>query len=876
MRKSLLISIMIAGLIPHVPASAQRRPKIDTVASADRGWPVLKRYDQDHTVRIALPLGGIGTGTVSLGGRGDLRDWEIMNRTAKGFVPMRQRSVGPFFALFAKTGEGKTTTRAIEGVIDVSGYEESHGSTVPNHGLPRFRQCSFAAAYPFGQVMLSDDDVPVDVRIEAFNPLIPVDAEASGIPVAVLRYVLTNKTNNAVTASVCGSMPNFIGIDGSAYRNDWKGDPVPIGAKANANKFRESDRIRGIFMHSEGVDAEAEQWGTIALTTTAKSGVTHRSNWIRGGWGSSLLDFWDDFSDDGKLRMRKDTGEDMPMASLAVEVELPARGTKEVKFLLTWHVPNRQTWTPKRKGKDTIGNYYTTKYADAWDVAEKFAPQLGTLEKKTAQFVRAFCQSDLPEVVKEAALFNISTLRTQTCFRTADGRFFGWEGSSNTRGCCHGSCTHVWNYEQALAFLYGSLACLMREVEFAHATDDDGLMSFRVHLPLEHAQDFGKAAADGQMGCIMKIYRDWQLSGDDQMLRDLWPGVKRALEFCWIKGGWDADKDGVMEGCQHNTMDVEYYGPNPQMGVWYLGALRAAEEMARHLGEDDFAATCRRLFENGSKWIDDNLFNGEYYEHQVRPPKDKSDIAPSLLIGMGAKDPTKPDYQLASGCLVDQLVGQYMAHVCGLGYLLDRDNVGATMRGIMKYNLREGLYGHFNCMRSFAMGDESALLMASYPEDKPENPFSYFTEVMTGFEYTAAVGMLYEGQTEAGLKCIENIRDRYDGRKRSPFNEAECGHHYARAMASWAAVLALTGFNHSGVEKSMTFANKGGTHFWSNGYAWGNCLVKRSKRAAQVELSVMHGELTLEKFTLGDFGQAQFEEPLKIEVGQRAGFRIRK
>jgi hypothetical protein len=243
---------------------------------------------------------------------------------------------------------------------------------------------------------------------------------------------------------------------------------------------------------------------------------------------------------------------------------------------------------------------------------------------------------------------------------------------------------------------------------------------------------------------------------------------------------------------------------------------------------------------------------------------------------MGAKDPTKPDYQLASGCLVDQLVGQYMAHVCGLGYLIDRKNVGATMRGIMKYNLREGLYGHFNCMRSFAMGDESALLMASYPKDRPENPFSYFTEVMTGFEYTAAVGMLYEGQTDAGLKCIENIRTRYDGRKRSPFNEAECGHHYARAMASWAAVLALTGFNYSGVEKSMTLADKDGTHFWSNGYAWGSCSIKRSKRAARVDLSVMQGELTLEKFALRDFGQTQFETSLKIEAGEKAVFRIRR
>ncbi|MBN2313018.1 MAG: hypothetical protein JXM79_03750 [Sedimentisphaerales bacterium] len=878
MRKSRLILIVIVGcnLLPAITVSAQVKATIekvqtDTDAAKDR--PILKGYDRDHLARIALPLGGIGTGTVSLGGRGDLRNWEIMNRAAKGFVPLRGSS-GPFFALFTKTVDGRTVTKAIEGPIELSDYEESHGSTVPNHGLPRFRACSFAAAYPFGQVMLSDPDVPVDVRIEAFNPLIPGDPEASGIPVAVLRYVLRNKTNKVVTASVCGSMPNFIGIDGSGNTKDWKGDLVAVGGKANRNRFREGSNIQGIFMDSEGVAPKAEQWGTIALTTTAETDVSYRTAWMPQGWGSSLLDFWDDFSEDGRLREREATGEDTPMASLAVEVELPPKGTKEVAFLLTWHFPNRQTWTPKGNEQDRIGNFYTTQYRDAWDVAEKLLPRLAKLEEETVRFVRTFCQSDLPDVVKEAALFNVSTLRTQTCFHTEDGRFYGWEGSSNTRGCCHGSCTHVWNYEQATAFLFGKLAMSMREVEFAHATDNDGLMSFRVGLPLERAQSFGKAAADGQMGCIMKMYRDWQLSGDDRMLRTLWPHVKRALEFCWIEGGWDADRDGVMEGCQHNTMDVEYYGPNPQMGVWYLGALRAAEQMARYLGEDDFAATCRRLYEQGRQWMDKNLFNGEYYEHQVRPPKDRSDIAPSLLIGMGAKDPMEPDYQLGSGCLVDQLVGQFMAHVCGLGYLLEPDHVRKTLQAIMKYNLREGLYGHFNCMRSFALGDESALLMASYPKDRPKNPFPYFTEVMTGFEYTAAIGMLYEGQLEQGFKCIENIRDRYDGRKRSPFDEAECGHHYARAMASWAAVLALTGFHYSGVEKSMTFAAQDGTFFWSNGYAWGSCSLKRENNNVRVELAVLHGKLNLLRFILRGFGDVQFDKTLLIKAGEKIAFTI--
>ena len=800
-------------------------------------WPVLRHYDQQHLREIALPLGGIGTGTVSLGGRGELRDWEIMNVPGKGFSTVRQGNNTPFVAIYVKPQNGGAITSMLAGQLYDDEYLDCEGRPANNFGMPRFEETSFDAAYPFGQVNLRDSAIPVTVRIKGFNPLIPCNTDDSSLPVAVLAYEVTNPTDRAMEVSVCVSMRNFIGCDGTQYNSNGS-EYFPYGAKNNKNIYREQDEIKGIFFYSDGVDKADQAWGTMALTTDANGQVTYRTCSKPNRWENAILNFWDDFSADGLLTQKEWPLEDDPLASLAAKKHLAPGTTERFNFYLTWNFPNRKGWS-----QTVVGNYYSLLYDDAWDAAEKIVPRIPQLEQETLRFVDALLGSTYPDVVKEAALFNLSVLRSQTVFRLPSGHLMGWEGTRDRVGSCYGSCTHVWNYEVATPFLFGELARTMRDVEFNYALkEENGLMNFRAALPLEEAAKRNSAAADGQMGCIMKFYREWQLSGDDSFLRDNWEHVKKALSYAWVEKGWDGNQDGVMEGSQHNTMDVNYFGPNPQMGFWYMGALRAAEEMALYMKDKEFAKKCWMLFERGSAWMDANLFNGEYYEHKITDPEtfeylDMSD--PNIKI---------PDFQLGRGCLVDQLVGQYMAHICGLGYLGEKEHIQTTLHSIMKYNYLPDFSRHFNNMRSYVLGKEAGLLMAAWPNGRLEVPFPYFTESMTGFEYCAAVGMLYEGMEDDGLKCIKAIRDRFNGSKRSPFNEPECGHHYARSMASWASILALSGFHYSGVEKQMTFTSRPGTYFWSNGYAWGTCEVKADGSAV---LTVMKGTLQLNKLLIG-------------------------
>jgi uncharacterized protein (DUF608 family) len=542
------------------------------------------------------------------------------------------------------------------------------------------------------------------------------------------------------------------------------------------------------------------------------------------------------------------------VGSICLKRKIAPSQAADYTFLLAWHFPNR---TPKHCGWDApkehensiIGNWYATRFNDAWAAAEYAAANHEQLELRTGKFIKAIQDTTIPGAVRDAAMSNLSTLVSTTCFRTSDGEFHGFEGVDDQSGCCFGNCTHVWNYETATASLFPALSRSLRRSAFGYSMDDRGALSFRQLLP-DKIERWGFAAADGQMGQIIKVYLDWQQSGDPDFLAEFWPKAKRALEFAWVPGGWDANRDGVFEGVQHNTYDVEFYGPNPLCGIYYLAALRACEEMARASGDSTSAAEYKRLFESGSRWIDANLFNGEYYIQKIEGHA-ASDIAKSLRVGMGADDPEHPQYQLGNGCLVDQLLGQYMAHVAGLGPLLNPQNVRKTLESIYRYNHKPHLYDHDNVERTFALNDEAAMVICDYGKgERPRIPFPYYAEVMTGFEYSAASLMLYSGMKSQGVQCITDIRRRYDGVRRNPFDEAECGHHYARAMASWSGLLALSGFSYRGSERhliAMPRVNPGAFQsFWSTGSGWGMF----SQKATGFSISITEGCLKLRSLEL--------------------------
>ncbi|MDG0814339.1 GH116 family glycosyl hydrolase [Cohnella rhizosphaerae] len=209
------------------------------------------------------------------------------------------------------------------------------------------------------------------------------------------------------------------------------------------------------------------------------------------------------------------------------------------------------------------------------------------------------------------------------------------------------------------------------------------------------------------MGAIVRTYREWKLSGDTAWMRSLWPAVKKALAYAWHpdnEHGWDRDRDGVLEGAQHHTLDVELYGPSAYLNGYYQAALLAASRMGEAVGDED-AAEYARLYAQGREWIDRHAFNGEYYRQLLDLADDRYPIDPEL---------GQIKYQIGEGCHIDQVIGQWHASIAGLGDIFDPGQVRRALASIYRHNFAS-MRGHANANRVYALNDERGLLVCTWP-----------------------------------------------------------------------------------------------------------------------------------------------------------------
>jgi uncharacterized protein (DUF608 family) len=776
--------------------------------------------------RIAFPLGGMGAGMFCVEGNGCFSEFSLRHKPDVGNKPM-------IFAAISVKGK-KNAAKIIEGTVQpwrifgVPGAGNGGGFM----GCPRFSNAEFSSRFPFANISLKDEKMPLNVSLNAWSPFIPGDADNSSLPVAGLEYTFTNPTSEKLDAVFSFHSENFMQV---WVPNEYKW----IGAKDSVMSMS-----HGFILEQYCQPEHPEYKGEFAVYTDAADAVIDYC-WFRGGWFDARTLLWDDVA---KCNMPADSvTKGSKGASMYVPVNLKPGESKTVRVMIAWHVPHSDqrvgmdpdNTPPVKKpdaktcvpGSGCCSSEITSQYYEPWyyekfkdvrEIATYWHLNYEELKKKTELFTKTFYSSDLPPVVLEAVAANLSILKSPTVLRQKDGRLWGWEGCGDTWGCCNGSCTHVWNYAQSISNLFPSLERTLRETEFNLDQDSTGHQNFRANLPIRKPAHNFHAAADGQLGGIMKTYREWRISGNNDWLKEIWPLVRKSMDYAI--NHWDPRHKGVIEEPHHNTYDIEFWGPDGMHTSFYLGALNAAIKMGTFMGED--VKLYQELYDKGKAFMEKDLFNGEYFFQKIvtqglnaEDPvtASKKSIGGTFYSEEGKKllEAEGPKYQYGTGCLSDGVLGSWISDMCGVDAGIDPAKIKSHLLSVYQYNFRSDLSDHSNTQRpSYAYGKEGGLLICTWPKGGALTlPFPYSNEVWTGIEYQVASHLMMNGEVEKGLDIVKALRNRYDGRIRNPYNEYECGHWYARAMSSYGLIQGLTGIFFDAVDKTMYIDSKIGNDF---------------------------------------------------------------
>ncbi len=517
--------------------------------------------------------------------------------------------------------------------------------------------------------------------------------------------------------------------------------------------------------------------------------------------------------------------------SLGRKLTLAPGQSATVTFVVAWHFPNLSLDGPLRK----CGRHYATKFSSAHAVAQYLAANFDRLASQTRLWRDTWYDSTLPFWFLDRTFLNTSILATSTCYRFANGRFYGWEGV----GCCAGTCGHVYHYAHAAARLFPELERSTREkVDFGLAQMPNGAIHFRGEF-----NDF--PAVDAQAGTILRALREHQMSPDSAFLDRTWPRIKLATQWLIAK---DANHDGLIESNQHNTLDTDWFGPVAWLSGLYLAALAAAAEMADETGDAEFGRQCRGLLETGRKNLVAQLFDGDYFINKVDPKHLDA-------INSG------------TGCEIDQVFGQSWAFQVGLPRVLPEQETLSALKSLWRYNFSPdvGPYRAINQPgRWYALAGEAGLLMCTFPRRDwdyarakgkgADWAAGYFNECMNGFEHQVAGHMIWEGLLLEGMAIERAVHDRYHAARRNPWNEIECGDHYARSMASYGVFLAACGFEHHGPKQHLGFAPRlTPENFkcaFTSAAGWGSYAQKLEGGKLKAQISVRHGSLHLKTIAL--------------------------
>ncbi len=783
-----------------------------------RGFVTSYKKSKNELQYIGMPVGGIFTGTVYLGGDGRLWLWDIFNKNQNGIDP--KTIEWDFEVHEGRKVRSQDGSAYVQPAKNIRPLEQGFAFKIETEGKTIIKRMEaedwdeivFEATYPMAKIHYIEHHLGIDVSAEVFSPFIPLDENNSGLPCTIYTFSIKNNLKNDITVSIVGWLENKV-LPKAAKKSDIR-----------VNHFHKSNGaiiLSSAIKDTESMDQiKQADYGTLAI------GAMNMQNW--GNTSFSLPITQESFDLRNEFSSEKQIAEGSLLNAVCSKLIIKGGKNRKASFAIAWHFSNLHLNTLI---KDT-GRFYNNQFKNARDVLTYVHTNFKKLSTETSLWKDVWYGSTLPWWFLERTFLNISTLATTTAHRFESGRFYAWEGV----GCCAGTCMHVWQYAQAMGRIFPAIERDTRErIDLGLSLMPDGMIWYRGEV-------VKTAAIDGQAGTILRILREHKMSQDYTFLEKNWEKIK--LATTWIIHQ-DKNKDGMEDTPIENTLDAVWDGEIAWLVGLCIAAVKACEIMAKEMGDLAFAATCADYVAKGSKNMEEQLFNGEYFIHKPDKIKGREKLG---------------SYNT---CHIDQVYGQSWAHQVGIGRILNKEKTISALKSLWKYNFTPDVGPYIKERRGwrpYALAGEGGMVMNTNPgnEEKPYGEkaswqLGYFHECMSGFEHQVAAHMMAEGMVEESLVLTRMIHDRYHAFKRNPFNEIECSDHYARAMASYGTFISVCGFDYDGPKGNIRFAPKMNPEKsklpFTAANAWGSYEQTATKKEFAASLKVEYGILQLKTFS---------------------------
>ncbi|XP_041000038.1 non-lysosomal glucosylceramidase-like isoform X2 [Juglans microcarpa x Juglans regia] len=679
-----------------------------------------------------VPLGGMGSGSISRGFRGDFRQWQIIPGICEPSPVMENQ-----FSIFISRDGGNKKIASVLAPGRHEGLGKAGDQGISSWGWNLNGQHStYHALFPRAWTIYDGEPDPeLKISCRQISPFIPHNYGDSSLPTAVFVYTLVNTGRERAKVSLLFTWANSIGGI-SHFSGDHVNEP-----------FIGEDGVSGVLLHHKTARGNPPVTFAIAACESQNVSVSILPSFgLSEGSCITAKDMWGGMVEDGQFdRANFGTGPSIPSspgetvcAAVSASTWVEAHGKCTVAFALAWSSP---------KVKFLKGSSYHRRYTKFYGTSERAAVDLVHDALTNSLLSTPNMINDHHQLV-EVENADVKVTETEVdCRQDSNksddvGRFLYLEGVEYIMWCTY----DVHFYASfALLELFPKIELnIQRDFAKAVLSEDGRKVKFlaagncgmrKVRGAVPH--DLGTHDPWNELNAynihdtskwkdlnpkfVLQVYRDFAATRDMSFGVGVWPAVRAAMEYM---EQFDRDDDGLIEndGFPDQTYDTwTVHGVSAYCGCLWLAALQAAAAMAVELGDSSFAERCKSKFLKAKPSFEKKLWNGSYFNYDSGSSSNSKSIQ------------------------ADQLAGQWYTASSGLPSLFDGFKIRNALQKIYDFNVMK------------VKGGRMGAVNGMHPSGKVDESCMQSREIWSGITYAVAATMILTGMEEEAFKTAEGI-----------------------------------------------------------------------------------------------------------------------